>query len=136
MANQVEADKRPLSPHLQVWKFHPTMLTSILQRITGVGNALGLVLLVGWLFAIASGSEVFECFDVFFTSIFGKIILFGFTVSIMFHWSQGIRFLFWDMGKGFSPKIANIWSYVTLAFALIGAVVIWVLAGLVPGLTV
>ncbi|WP_018997658.1 succinate dehydrogenase, cytochrome b556 subunit [Hirschia maritima] len=136
MANQVEADKRPLSPHLQVWKFHPTMLTSIMQRITGVGNALGVAIVVGWLFAIASGGDIYRCYDVFFTSIFGKIILFGFTVSVMYHLAQGVRFLFWDMGKGFTPAVANFWSYFTIAFGVLGAVGVWFFAGLIPGVAV
>ncbi len=136
MANQAGADKRPLSPHLQVWKFHPTMLSSILHRITGVGNAVGTAAIVGWLFAIASGGKVFECYDVFFSSIFGKLILFGFTVSVMYHLSNGIRHLVWDAGKGYTPSVANFWSYFSILFGLFGAIAVWFFAGLIPGIAV
>jgi len=132
MSDQGWTDKRPMSPHLQVWKFHPTMLTSILHRVTGVGNALGIILVVAFLGSLASGLDCYKVFDVFFTSIFGKIVLFGFTVSMMFHLPHGIRYLFWDMGKGFTPKVANLWSIFTLVFSVVGSIALWVIAGLLP----
>ena len=127
MAGQGWTDKRPMSPHLQVWKFHPTMFVSILHRATGVANAVGLAMIIGWLFATASGEKAFAAYDAFFTSIFGLIILFGFTVSLFFHFANGIRYLFWDSGKGFDPETANLWSYIALAFGFLGASALWVL---------
>ncbi len=132
MSDQGWTDKRPMSPHLQIWKFHPTMLTSILHRATGVANAAGLILIVGWLFAAATGEEYYTTYDAIFTSIFGKIVLFGFTVSIFYHWFSGVRWFFWDMGKGFAPKTANTWSILSLLFGVVGAAVAWFAAGLVP----
>jgi succinate dehydrogenase / fumarate reductase cytochrome b subunit len=132
MSDQGWTDKRPMSPHLQVWKFHPTMLTSILHRGTGMANAAGILLVVVFLGAVASGFDAYKVFDVFFTSILGKIVLFGFTVSMMFHLPHGIRYLFWDMGKGFSPNIASMWSVICLVFAVVASVALWVFAGLLP----
>lgn len=125
MASQGWTDKRPMSPHLQVWKFHPTMFVSILHRATGVANAIGLAMLVGWLFAAASGQEAFLAYDTFFRSIFGQLMLFGFTVSIFFHFANGIRYLFWDSGKGFGLGAADFWSYFALAFGVLGAVALF-----------
>lgn len=132
MAGQGWTDKRPMSPHLQVWKFHPTMLVSILHRASGVANAVGLAMLVGWIFAIASGPEAFAGYDAFFSSIIGKLMLFGFTVSIFFHFANGIRYLFWDAGKGFSLGTANFWSWFALVFGVVGAAAVWLAAGFVP----
>lgn len=132
MSDQGWTDKRPMSPHLQVWKFHPTMLSSILHRATGVANYLGAILVVGWLFAAASGEAAYATYDAFFSCVLGQLILFGFTVSIMYHLSNGIRHLFWDAGKGFSPKLADFWAWFSIAFSLIGSIAIWLLAGLAP----
>ena len=129
MAEQGWTDKRPMSPHLQVWKFHPTMLSSILHRATGVGNALGLALVIGWLFAVASGPDAFEAYDAFFGSIIGKVILFGFTVSIFYHFSNGIRHLVWDAGKGFGLGVANFWSVFSMLIAVVASVALWAVAG-------
>ncbi len=132
MAGQGWTDKRPMSPHLQVWKFHPTMLSSILHRATGVANAVGVALIVGWVFAIASGADAFAGYDAFFSSIIGKLMLFGFTVSIFYHFANGIRHLFWDAGKGFSLKVADFWAVFAIVFGLVGAAILWLAAGLVP----
>ena len=132
MAGQGWTDKRPMSPHLQIWKFHPTMLTSILHRATGVANAAGLVVVIGWLFAASTGPDYYAKYDAVFTGIIGKVVLFAFTVSIFFHLFNGVRYLFWDSGKGFSPNVANFWSVAALVFGLFGAVAAWIAAGLVP----
>ena len=101
------------------------MLSSILHRATGVANAVGVAMIVGWLFAVASGPEAFAGYDAFFSSIFGMIILFGFTVSIFYHFANGIRHLIWDAGKGFDPNTANLWSIFSLVFGVLGAVALW-----------
>src|SRR5689334_22430505 len=107
-------DKRPRSPHLQVWKPHLTMATSILHRITGVGNYIGLFIVVAWLFATTTGQENYDQFSAVTGSIPGLVILFGFTVSVCFHLLTGLRHLFWDAGAGFNPKSASVWSGVMI----------------------
>ena len=132
MASQGWTDKRPMSPHLQVWKFHPTMLASILQRAAGIANAVGLAMLIGWMFATATGLEAFEKYDVFFDGFIGQLFLFGCTVAVMFHFANGIRYLFWDAGKGFSLGTANFWSVFTIVFGVVGALGAWLAFGIVP----
>lgn len=129
MAEQGWTDSRPMSPHLQVWKFHPTMLSSILHRATGVANAVGLAMVIGWLFATTSGAEAFEGYDAFFSSLIGKLMLFGFTVSIFYHFANGLRHLIWDAGKGFAPKVANFWSIFSIVASVLGSIALWALAG-------
>jgi succinate dehydrogenase / fumarate reductase, cytochrome b subunit len=127
-------DKRPMSPHLQIWKPHITMATSILHRITGVGNYIGAFIVVAWLFAIAAGADYYQPLAGVIGTIWGQLILFGFTVSICFHLLTGLRHLFWDAGAGFNPKLASFVGGVILVLAVVGAVAIWVLGGLLPGI--
>jgi succinate dehydrogenase / fumarate reductase cytochrome b subunit len=126
-------DKRPMSPHMQVWKWHVTMLGSILHRMTGIANYIGAALVVAWLFAITLGEESYNQFAGIVGSIPGQLILFGFTVSVVYHALNGIRHLVWDAGHGFTPKLASFTGTLVILLAILGAVAFWVLAGLVPG---
>ncbi|MFQ6017952.1 MAG: succinate dehydrogenase, cytochrome b556 subunit [Kiloniellaceae bacterium] len=92
---------RPLSPHLQVYRAQLTSVLSILHRITGVALAIGTLLLVYWLVAAASGAEAYETARGLIGSLIGRLLLFGWTVALFYHLSNGIRHLFWDAGLGF-----------------------------------
>ena len=89
---------RPLSPHLQVWKWTLTMALSILHRASGVALAFGLLMIVWMLVAAASGQTSYECFLSFTTSIFGQLLLFGWTGAVYYHMCSGIRHLLMDAG--------------------------------------
>ncbi|MEO1658787.1 MAG: succinate dehydrogenase, cytochrome b556 subunit [Pseudomonadota bacterium] len=97
----------PLSPHLQVWRFTVTMAASITQRIAGVGNAIGLLLLTLWVASAAMSDSAFAAVNGFLASPFGLFLLFGFTLSFSFHMLNGIRYLFWDAGRGFDKSLAS-----------------------------
>jgi succinate dehydrogenase / fumarate reductase cytochrome b subunit len=132
-----------MSPHVQVWKWHLTMASSILHRVTGVGNYLGIVLVVAWLFATAVGPDLYEPLAGLIGSIWGQLILFGFTLSVCYHLLNGLRHLVMDTGKGYPPKFASFTAglvivlavalAVAIVLAAVLAVAIWYLAGLVPG---
>ena len=94
---------RPLSPHLQIYKWTLPMTMSIVHRVTGVGNYFGTLLLAWWLIAAASPSS-YAKFEWFAGSIIGRIILFGYTWSVIHHMLGGIRHLIWDTGRGFGPQ--------------------------------
>ena len=126
-------DKRPMSPHVSIWKWHITMAGSILHRATGVANYVGAVLVVAWLFATATGPDYYEPLAALVGSIWGQLVLFGFTLSVSYHLLSGLRHLFWDAGKGFNPKFASFLGALILVAALALAVAIWLLSGLVPG---
>lgn len=126
-------DKRPMSPHMQVWKWHMTMASSILHRATGVANYVGAFLVVAWLFATAAGPDLYEPFAALVGSIWGQLVLFGFTLSVSYHLLNGVRHLFMDAGKGFNPKFASFTAGLALVLSIALAVAIWLLAGLVPG---
>ena len=90
--------KNPLSPHLQIYRWHISSLLSIAHRISGVINLLALVLIFFWLIFLSFGESNYELFLLIINSFLGKFILIGFTWSMSFHLLSGIRHLFWDMG--------------------------------------
>ena len=122
-------DTRPLSPHLQVWRWHPTMLSSILHRVSGIGNYLGALALTIWLVMLATGTEgsVAFLFDgpMLWVTRFGLILL---TWSVSFHFLNGIRHLFWDAGMGFDPKASNMRSVLIIVFSFVLPAILWGLA--------
>src|SRR4051812_19237001 len=90
--------ERPLSPYLSVWRWHITMATSIIHRITGVGLYLAALVAAAWAISLASGPEAYASFKSILGSPFGKFVMFGFTVSFFYHLANGIRHLVWDLG--------------------------------------
>jgi len=127
-------DKRPMSPHMQVWRWHVTMLGSILHRATGIANYVGAILVVAWLAAAASGYEAYDLYASLAGSILGQLVFFGFTVSVCYHTLNGVRHFVWDIGHGFTPKLASFTGWLVIGLALVMAAAIWVLGGLVPGI--
>ena len=113
------SDSRPLSPHLQVYRWQMTMALSILHRLSGVGLALGLILLTWWLVAAASGADYFDYVHMVMTSLIGRVIMFGFTLALFLHMCNGIRHLFWDAGYGFEIETASKNSWLVLIAAVV-----------------
>lgn len=93
--------QRPLSPHLQVYKPQLTSILSILHRATGVFLSLGLVVFVYWLLALAGNPALADKIISFFQSFIGGLALFAWVFAFCYHFCNGIRHLFWDVGKGF-----------------------------------
>jgi succinate dehydrogenase / fumarate reductase, cytochrome b subunit len=125
--------QRPLSPHLQVYKWQLTSVLSILHRATGLALAGGTIFLVWWLLAAATGNDAFGIAQGFWYSWFGRLLLFGWTWALFFHLCNGIRHLFWDAGQGFELKTtyASGWTVVAASFVL--TVAAWVAAYMVRG---
>ena len=98
------SDPRPLSPHLQIYRWQLTSVLSILHRITGVGLALGTILLVWWLGAAADGPESYAKMQAFLGSWPGRVLLFGWSVALFYHLANGLRHLWWDTGRGFELR--------------------------------
>jgi succinate dehydrogenase / fumarate reductase cytochrome b subunit len=121
---------RPLSPHMQVWRWHVTMAASILTRVTGAALYGGAVLLMAWALALASGPVVYDNYVGLLGSIPGKIVLFGLTLSAFYHLFAGLRHLVWDSGKGFTPAVANRSAWAAIGGAIAASVALWVVAGL------
>lgn len=106
--------KRPLSPHLQVYKPQMTSIMSILHRATGVALMLGLLMVAWWLIAAASGEEAYNAARDFTRSPLGLFMMFGWSVAMFYHLCNGIRHLFWDFGYLFKLGDAFKAGYVVL----------------------
>ncbi len=96
--------ERPLSPHLQVYRPQMTSMLSILHRGTGVFLFLGTPLLVFWLMTIAAGPAEYANLQVYFSNWFVKLVLLGWTFALFYHLCNGVRHLFWDVGRGFEME--------------------------------
>jgi succinate dehydrogenase / fumarate reductase, cytochrome b subunit len=92
--------ERPLSPHLQVYRWQLTSVLSILHRATGIALSLGTILLVLWLVGAAAGPDLYAGVQGFLRSWIGLVLLFGWTASLFYHLCNGIRHLWWDTGHG------------------------------------
>ena len=119
---------RPMSPHVQVWRWHVTMFTSILHRATGVALYVGLLVVAGWIVALAAGPAAFAGYAALLACPLGLLVLFGLTFSFLYHLANGVRHLFWDTGKGFEPKTADMTGWATIAFGVVATVLIWAVA--------
>ncbi len=121
-------DKRPMSPHLQVYKLPFTAKLSILHRATGTALFFGLMLIVIALISAAFGEKTWSIMHGLLASWLGKFILFGFTLSLFYHLCNGIRHLFWDIGKGFEMDQANRSGVAVLVISLLLTLITWFLA--------
>lgn len=119
-------ENRPLSPHLQVYRPQLTSVMSILHRITGVGLAVGTLLLVWWLIAVATGPTAFDTVQSFIGSIVGRILLLAWTFALYYHLCNGIRHLVWDTGRGFEISTANASGWLAIVAAVVLTVISWV----------
>lgn len=115
---------RPLSPHLQIWRWTPTMAASITHRATGVALYAGTVLLALWAFAASRGATFYQPVGAFLASPFGVLILFGYVWALMFHTINGLRHLYWDTGHGLDIKTAATTAWLAYAASIILAIVI------------
>ena len=120
--------KNPLSPHLQIYRWHISSLISITHRISGIINLLSLILIFFWLLILSFGESSYELFLLTINSFFGKFVLIGFTWSMIFHLLSGIRHLAWDLGYGFEIKTANISGIIVIIFSLALTIVFWLFA--------
>ena len=121
---------RPLSPFMlgPYYKFQLTSVLSFAHRMTGLGLSLGTLFLAAWLIALASGPWAYADFSRHLTAWYGQLLLAGWSWALLYHLCNGIRHLFWDIGKGYSLPVAYASGYavVAISFLLTGAV--WALA--------
>ena len=99
--------QRPVSPHLQVYKWSVTMASSIFHRATGVALGVGTLVLAWWLIAAATSDGAYALVQSFLGSIVGRVIMLGFLWSLIYHMMNGLRHLLWDLGYGFEIGTAQ-----------------------------
>lgn len=119
---------RPLSPHLQVWRWGPHMLVSILHRVTGDGMALvGLGVLVWWLGALGSGPEAYATFQTAMGSPVGLVVLVGLSWAFFTHLMSGLRHFVLDIGAGYELDTNRLWSMASPIIAMVLTLGFWAL---------
>lgn len=126
MANATQ--NRPVSPHLSIYKLIPTMVMSIVHRITGAALYFGTILVAWWLIAAAAGPDQFNLANAVFGSIIGRIVLLGYTWALLHHMLGGMRHLIWDTGRGLDKELTTKMAKATLAASLALTVLIWAIA--------
>ena len=119
----MQEKNKPLSPHLQIYKWQISSLLSITHRIVGVINILAISAICFWSLFLLLGAENYKVLNNFFNSFFGKFIAVGLCWTFSFHILNELRHLFWDMGYGFDLKISRI----TGVLALVGSFVLTIL---------
>jgi succinate dehydrogenase / fumarate reductase cytochrome b subunit len=123
--------RRPLSPHLQIYRPMLTMMMSIVHRATGIALYLGTLLLAWWLIAAATDARAFDTANSVLTSILGRLVLLGFTWSLFHHLLGGIRHFIWDTGRGMDHPQREYLAQATLIGGLVLTAVVWVVAYMV-----
>ena len=111
------SNKRPLSPHLQIYKPQLTSVMSISHRFTGVILSMLLILVPLFFFLLALGDEYFTILVIILDHFLVKLILYGTIFVISYHLLNGIRHLFWDMGLGLSIKQSYMSGYLVIIFS-------------------
>jgi succinate dehydrogenase / fumarate reductase, cytochrome b subunit len=122
------SDPRPLSPHLQIYRWQLTSMLSILHRMTGIALAVGAILLVAWLGSAADGPEPYAKMQWFLGSWIGLLLLFGWSVALFYHLCNGIRHLVWDTGHGLDLKSVYASGWAVLAATAALTVIAWTAA--------
>lgn len=128
-----ERDRRPLSPHLQIYRLPLNALLSITHRITGLLLVVGAIWVVVLLVAAASGSQSYQALYAAMTNWLGQIVLFGMTLALYIHLCTGIRHLFWDAGFGLELPTTRLTARAVIAGAVALTVLTWALAIAVTG---
>ena len=119
--------KSPLSPHLQIYRWHLSMILSIAHRIIGVVNSIAIILICLWTISLLFGEENYEIIKILFQSLFGKLLITSLSWSFSFHILNEIRHLVWDLGYGFDLKISKITGVITIIGSLFLTILIYLL---------
>ena len=122
------AANRPLSPHMTIYRWPVTMMSSITHRITGGGMAVGMIALAWWLVCISNGPEGWQSFHAIWDTPLGLLVLFGLTWSLVYHFLNGVRHLAWDLGYGFDKREAERNSVIIYALSILGALAVFAAA--------
>jgi succinate dehydrogenase / fumarate reductase cytochrome b subunit len=119
---------RPLSPHLQVYRWSWTMAMSVAHRVTGAALYGGTLLVAAWLVAAASGPQGFAMAQWVAGSLLGKLVLFGYTFALIHHMLGGLRHFVWDFGLGYEAQQRLNLARSTLFLSSLLTVLIWIVA--------
>ena len=120
-------NNNPLSPHIQIYRWHVSSLVSISHRITGIINILAIMIICGWVTSLLMGEMTYEITKIFLQSIFGKFLILGLTWSFSFQILSEIRHLFMDLGYGFELRATKITGLIVILGSIILTVVFYLI---------
>ena len=123
----MEKDKNPLSPHLQIYRWHITSLLSITHRIVGVINIFAVTLICGWSLFLLLGKNDYDIIFVILNSIFGKFLILSLCWTFSFHILNELRHLAWDLGYGFDLKVSKITGVITIIGSFVLAILVYII---------
>ena len=124
---------RPLSPHIQVYKFMLSYVMSGFHRVSGFVLYFGVLLIAWWLIAAAMGPNAYTNVEWFMGSLIGRLVLLGYTWALLHHMLGGIRHLIWDLGYGFEPAEREFLALATIVGSITLTIVVWVVGYLAMG---
>ena len=119
--------KKPLSPHIQIYKWHISSLVSISHRITGIINILAITLICFWIALVLLGESNYELINFFLQTFIGKFILIGITWSFSFQMLSEIRHLIMDIGYGFELQTTKTTGLIVIFGSIILTILIYLL---------
>jgi len=119
---------RPLSPHLQIYRWQISMLTSIAHRASGIVLSVGSVFLAIWLIAAANGPDAYASVNGIAASWFGQLIMFLWSFALFYHLCNGVRHLVWDVGVGLDLETARLTGFVAIGVAAALTIFVWIWA--------
>ena len=120
-------NNNPLSPHIQIYRWHVSSLVSISHRITGIINILAIMIICGWVTSLLMGEMTYEITKTFLQSIFGKFLILGLTWSFSFQILSEIRHLFMDLGYGFELRATKITGLIVILGSFLSTFLIYFL---------
>ena len=120
-------NKEPLSPHIQIYRWHISSLVSISHRITGIINIIAITLICLWVSLLFLGENNYEIINLFLSSQIGKFIILALTWSFSFQTLSEIRHLIMDLGYGFEIKTSNLTGIIVIIFSFILTILIYLL---------
>ena len=120
-------NKEPLSPHIQIYRWHISSLVSISHRITGIINIIAITIICFWASSLLLGENNYEAINSFLNSFIGKFIILGITWSFLFQILSEIRHLIMDLGFGFEIKTTKITGLLVIFGSIVLTVVFYVI---------
>jgi succinate dehydrogenase / fumarate reductase cytochrome b subunit len=120
-------NNNPLSPHIQIYRWHISSLVSISHRITGIINIVAITIICFWIASLLLGENSYEFTKIFLNSILGKFIILGLTWSFSFQILSEIRHLIMDLGYGFELKATKITGLIVIIGSFILTVLIYLI---------
>ena len=120
-------NNNPLSPHIQIYRWHISSLVSISHRITGIINILAIMIICGWVASLLMGEMTYETTKIFLQSVFGKFLILGLTWSFSFQILSEVRHLFMDLGYGFELRATKITGLIVILGSFLSTFLIYFL---------